>query len=312
MIEPGTARVPTGYEHPSYAASLSEFGSPMLLPLCQGWALMRRIPGSSQSDVLGTYPLFFCRDWSQLQEDVAALRDRAVSFAMVTDPFAKPQVNLLSSSFDIVIPFKDHFIVELSRPLEYIVSKSHQETVRRARKKVTVSLCANPADRLAEWLRLFGYLVKRHQIGGIKAFSAEAFAQQLRIPGITVFEAREIATGELVGMEIWYLQNDVAYGHLAAFSERGYALRASYASKWQVLCYFSDKARYVNLGGKAGTDRKQETVDGLTRFKQGWSTGTLKAYFCGKILDPASYAQLVRDKGAEGVRFFPSYRNGEF
>jgi len=273
---------------------------------------MRRIRGSSQSDVMGTYPLFFCRDWGRLQEDMAALRDKAVSFSMVTDPFANLKLDQLESSFDVVVPFKDHFIVELSRPLEYIVSRSHQETVRRAQKKVEVSLCPNPACRLAEWIELFSYLVRRHQISGIKAFSAHAFAQQLRIPGLVMFEAREITTGDLVGMDMWYLQHDVAYGHLAAYSERGYALRASYASKWQVLSYFSGKAEYVNLAGRAGSDGKDESVNGLTRFKQGWSTGTLKTYFCGKILDPVAYAQLVRDKGAEGVRFFPSYRKGEF
>jgi hypothetical protein len=50
---------------------------------------------------------------------------------------------------------------------------------------------------------------------------------------------------------------------------------------------------------------------GITRFKQGWSTGMLKNYFCGKILDHDAYAQLTRAKGAEGTLFFPAYRKGE-
>jgi hypothetical protein len=149
----GSATPLTGYEHPSYAASLSEFGTVLRLPRSEGWALRRPIAGSLHSDLIGPYPLFFCRDWSRLPQDMAELAGKAVSFSMVTDPFADLKFGFLKSCFDVVMPFKKHFIAELSRPINTFVSKSHQETVRRAIKKIEVSLCSDPyAKRMGQAL----------------------------------------------------------------------------------------------------------------------------------------------------------------
>src|SRR5262249_29691503 len=153
-----------GYEHPDYAASLSEFGVPILLPRSGGWALRRPIPGTSRRDLMGPYPLFFCRDWSRLPDDLAESVGDVVSFSMVTDPFAKVSVDWLKSKFDLAVPFKEHFITEFSRPLAAIVSKSHHDAVRRSLKKVEVSICPSPRDMLESWIDLFGHLVKRHRI----------------------------------------------------------------------------------------------------------------------------------------------------
>jgi hypothetical protein len=302
----------TGYEHPGYAASLSEFGTIIRLPRSEGWALRRPIADSLQHDLIGPYPLFFCKDWSRLPHDLADLAGKAVSFSMVTDPFENLKPEFLKPFFEVVVPFKKHFIAELSRPIETFVSKSHQATVRRALRKIEVSLCPDPPAILSEWVRLYRNLTRHHRIGGIRAFSERAFSQQLSIPGLIAFEAREIATGGIVGFDLWYLQRDIAYGHLAAFSERGYELRASYATKWHVLNYFSDKARFLNLGAAAGADVEMSTDNGLAKFKRGWSTDTRTNYFCGKILDPAAYAKLVREQNANSVSSFPAYRKGEF
>jgi hypothetical protein len=312
VAEIRSATAMTGYEHPGYAASLSEFGVVLRLPRSESWALRRPIAGSQQSDLIGPYPLFFCKDWSRLPQDLADLEGKAVSFSMVTDPFANLDLELLRSCFDVVLPFKKHFIAELSRPIKSIISKSHQETVRRALKKIEVSLCPDPRTLLSEWVSLYRNLVQRHGIAGIRAFSERAFSQQLAIPGLIAFEAREIATGNIVGLDLWFLQRDIAYGHLAAFSERGYELRAAYATKWHILNYFSDKARFLNLTAAAGASVEVSADNGLAKFKRGWSTDTRTNYFCGKILDPAAYESLVRDKNAEAVSFFPAYRKGEF
>jgi hypothetical protein len=303
---------PHGYEHPAYAASFSEFGSPVFLHRSGGWVIKREIPDSSHNDLMGPYPLFFCQDWGGLSDDLAELAGEAVTFSMVADPFAKLPSDFFKTNFDIAIPYKDHFIAELSRPPEAIGSKSHLENARRALRKVEVSRCLDPPGRLEEWIVLFEHLAKRYRIQGIRAFSKQAFSQQLRIPGMVMFEAREIATGELVGMDLWYLQNKVAYGHLAAFNERGYALRASYATKWQVIKYFSDKAGYLHFGASAGMGGDGAGAMGLTHFKKGWSTGTIKSYFCGKILNRHAYAGLVRDNETENSPFFPAYRMGTF
>jgi hypothetical protein len=312
VAEIDSAVAVTGYEHPDYAASLSEFGTIIRLPRSEGWALRRPIAGSLQHDLIGPYPLFFCKNWNQLPHDLTDLVGKAVSFSMVTDPFENLKPEFLKSFFDVVLPFKKHFITELSRPIETFVSKSHQETVRRALRKIEVSLCPDPPAILSEWVRLYLNLARRHGIGGIRAFSKRAFSQQLSIPGLIAFEAREITTGGIVGIDLWYLQRDIAYGHLAAFSERGYELRASYATKWHALNYFLGKAHFLNLGASAGASIEMSADNGLAKFKRGWSTNTRTNYFCGKILDSVAYAKLVCEQNASAVSSFPAYRKGEF
>jgi hypothetical protein len=157
-------------------------------------------------------------------------------------------------------------------------------------------------------MQVFGTLVERHGIRGIRAFSREAFSRQLRIPGMVMFEAK--AQGETVGLDLWYVQGDVAYGHLVAFSDLGYKLRASYATKWAVLEHFSDKLRWLDLGGGAGANA--DAGDGLSKFKDGWSTGTKPVYLCGRVFQPERYKELCEMKQVGDTSYFPAYRNQEF
>ncbi len=60
----------TGYLNQAYAHSLSEFGNPRLLPQSQGSILEREILESSYRDAMGCYPLFACKDWAHLSEDI--------------------------------------------------------------------------------------------------------------------------------------------------------------------------------------------------------------------------------------------------
>lgn len=302
----------SGYAHPAYMQSLAEFGRPTPLPASESWALVRPIPRTQRHDAIGGYPFFFCKNWNGLAADLDALAASAVSFSITTDPFAVLDPDTLSSIFDLVMPFKHHFIAELSQPPESFVSRSHQETVRRALRKVDVSIASNPAALLQDWIGLFAFLATRHGISGLRAFSDHAFALQLAIPGMVAFEAREAATGEIVGLDLWYVQDDIAYGHLVAFNERGYALRASYATKWHVLKHFFGKVRYVHLSAAAGISSEIATDDGLTTFKRGWATETRRNYYCGKILDRQRYDELVRTFDAKDCVFFPAYRKGQF
>ena len=134
----------TGYCHSSYAESLAEFGMPRELPRCGGWILERQIPGSSYRDGMGCYPLFACRDWSKLHDDLAEIGNDMVSLSIVTDPFGDYDLDLLRKCFDVVMPFKEHYVVNLAQPIEAIVSKSHRSTVRRAMRKVEVSWSPTP------------------------------------------------------------------------------------------------------------------------------------------------------------------------
>jgi Acetyltransferase (GNAT) domain len=299
-----------GYMHPWYAKSLSEFGAPRELPRCRGWILERRIPGSLYKDAMGCYPLFACQDWSKLHLDLDEIRDEdLVSLALVADPFGEyDEADLRTCFQDLVIPFKEHFVVDLCRPMNKSVSQHHHYYAQKTLKKVIVETCSDPARLLDEWAKLYATLIKKHELTGIRAFSRMVFARQLRIPGLVIFRA--VSDGITVGMHLWYVQGEVAYSHLAAFSLRGYELMVSYAIYWSAIEYFAGKVRWLDLGAGAGV--KRSGIDGLSQFKRGWSTGTRITYFCGRIFNRERYMNIVETSGISAADYFPAYRKGEF
>jgi hypothetical protein len=294
----------SGYCHPRYARSLAEFGEPRELPCSGGWLLERVVPGSRDRDAMGCYPIFSTNHWPALGKDLADIGSRLVSVALVADPFGDYSRQQLSSWFDKVIAFKDHYVVDFSTAL--LVSKHHAYYARRAAAAVRIEAGPPPENFVAEWTPLYESLVRRHRLTGIKAFSRAAFELQLSIPGMVVFRA--IENDLLVGAHLWYEQHDVAYSHLAAASERGYELNCSYAVYAAVVEYFRPRVRWIDLGAGAGAAARQ---DGLSRFKAGWSNGARTTYFCGRILNPKRYDALVQEFQKQGVNYFPAYRAGE-
>jgi hypothetical protein len=301
--------VSEGYAHPDYAASLAAFGTPRRLPGCGGSILVRPIPGGAERDAMGCYPLFACADWRRLGEDLEALAGELITFAAVPDPFAPVDEAWLRRVFrDRVVPFKEHFVADLSGAGRDGVSRHHRYYAQRALEKVEVEEAADPASHLDEWEALYGALRARHGLGGIKAFSRAAFEAQLRLPGLVMLRARH--AGETVAAHLWFVQGDIVTSHLAAANERGYALMAAYAIYWRTFDLFEGRASAIDFGAGAGLG--DDDADGLARFKRGWTKTTRTAWFCGRVLDRERYARILRERGLEDGRYFPAYRAGEF
>ncbi len=300
----------TGYLHSSYAHSLSEFGSPIKLVHSKGWILKRQIPGTPYYDATGCYPIFSCRYWSRLHIDLENIRDDLVSLSVVTDPFGDYDKHILRRCFkDRVIPFKEHFIIDLSRPIKTFVSNHHRRYARKALSDVYIEQCDEPLDFLDEWIDFYSVLIEKRNIKGIAVFSRSSFAKQLTVPGIVAFRA--VHDGKTVGMLLWYVQGKVGYYHLGAYSPLGYELRASFALFWCAIKCFADSGLdWLSLG--AGPGVKSDHMDGLSRFKLGWSTDTKVVYFCGRIFDNSTYSAIMKAKGIADTNYFPVYRKGEF
>jgi hypothetical protein len=299
----------TGYAHPKYSESLEEFGDPRELQQSGAWILEREIPGVQDKDAMGCYPLFVCEDWTRLHADLEDIGSELVSLSLVTDPFGDYDMNYLKQCFrDVVLPFKEHFIVYLRLPIDKTVSKHHRYYARKAFKKIHVEKL-NDAERfIDEWTGLYATLIKRYNLVGMKAFSKTAFAKQLSVPGIVIFKAS--FEGTTVGAHLWYIIDDIAYSHLAAFSPLGYDLMSSYALYWYAIEYFSKRVRWLDIGAGAGTESNGS--DGLSWFKRGWSTGTRATYFCGRIFDNGRYRQITKAREISETSYFPAYRHGEF
>lgn len=298
----------TGYLAAEYAAAFSEFGAPIELPRSGSWVLTRTIPGTSYLDAMGCYPIFACVDWSMLPADIETLSDRVISLALVTDAFGNWTEDLLRKCFDVVKPFKGHRVYDLSLPAEQHVARNHRRNARRALRQLRVEVAPDPVRHLDEWTALYGGLIERRRISGIRTFSRSSFAQQLRVPGVTMlraFHANRVVAGQL-----WYVQGEVAYCHLTATNDAGYALDAAYALYWSAIQHFQKSLRWLDVGAGAGVS--SNGGDGLDAFKRGWSTTTRGVFFCGRIIDADRYDRIVRERAPLQTDYFPAYRDGEF
>jgi hypothetical protein len=293
------AGVVTGYLSPLYARSLRGIGEPFELPACEGWLLRRQLQ-AGRADAIGCYPLFLCRSWTSFEADIQALEGRLVSVSLVPDPFGAADTRMLQRMFpDVCRPFKEHFTVDLRDPR--VPPPHHRRNLQAARRFVSVERCSAPPAHAAEWVRLYEGLIQRHRITGPAALSADALGEQLHVPGLIMLRAMH--RGVCVGMTLWYERDDVAYYHLGAYSESGYATRASYALFDAAFELLRERVRWVDLGGGAGTGNGS---NGLARFKEGWANGRRFAYFCGRIFDADEYGRLsaVRPRGSG---LFPAY-----
>jgi hypothetical protein len=298
-----------GYSHPEYAGSLVEFGIPRKLPLTGGWILERQISETPYKDAMGCYPLFTCRDWSLLRKDLEMVSSDLVSLALVTDPFANVSAEELGRCFDLVKPFKTHYVANLEQPLEKIARKTSRADARKSLAVMDVEICSEPAKYLNEWVTLYDNLIDRHSIRGVNAFSAKSFEFQLRIPGMIMALGRQ--AGEPIGAVLFLIQDKVCYGHLAAFTPAGYKAKAFSGILWRAMDYLQKRGvRLLDHGGHAGT--KEDPKDGLVIFKKGWSNETRQVFFCGRIFDKQKYETICRQKNAASTEYFPAYRRGEF
>ena len=300
---------PVGYAHPLYALSLQEFGNPRELPHCRAWVLERSILGTHYKDAMGCYPFFLCRDPSKIGDDLKDMKSKLVSLVLVTDPFSQLSLKYFTKYFDIVIPYKTHFVVNLSYSPESFLKKVYKKNIRDSLKQMEIEICHEPIRYLHEWIKLYENLKNKHNIKGISAFSPKSFAIQFQIPGTILVIAKR--NGEFLGANIVIVQDDVAYGHLAAFSSEGYRKKASYGIKWIIINYLRGNGiKYYDLGGTAGIHEKLD--NGLAKYKAGWSNDRRTVYLCGRIFDDEKYKLICHLRQINEGDYFPLYRKGEF
>jgi len=298
----------TGHAHPSYAEAFAEFGRPRELSQCGGWVLERDVPGTSYRDAMGCYPLFACRDWAGLKEDVDALTGDLVSLAMVPDPFGAYQIEDLERTFDFVQPFKEHVVVDLSDSWEKRIIRHHRRKCKRAFGEMEVKRCTDPQEYLDDWVVLYDHLIGKHEIKDMRTFSRFSLSRQLDIPGASFFVA--LREGHVIGGLLTYERGDVACAQLTACDDEGYELGASYALHLVAMRHYAGRLRWFNLTGVPGLDDKGG--GGLRWFKGGWSGQVRQTHFCGRILNRRVYDTLAAAHGVSADGYFPAYRAGEF
>jgi len=300
-----------GYDARSYADALNQ-GALVAMPRSEGYLIKRKLPdflASAESDLVSPYPVYACKNWDGLADDIRLLNQDYVTLSLVTDPFFDCSVEYLKETFpDKCIKFKPHYIIDTSLDLDCNISSHHRRNVRRSLKSVSIDVLDDPYEVIDEWMRLYSNLIERHRIQGVAQFSDASFRKQLRLPGMIATVARFQC--DVVGIALWLLAGNIGYYHLAAYSDRGYELNSSFAIFYESLKYLSARTDYVSLGGGAGA--KIQENDGLARFKQGWASESRDVYFCGKVLDRDKYQSICGGSSKIHDSFFPAYRAADY
>jgi hypothetical protein len=287
------------YNSEAYARAFDGLAHPITLTRVGTSVLKRPILGTARHDVAGCYPLTVLPDLTGADADFAALRERGfVSLVLVADAFFSVPPDALRACFDLVRPFKSHFLHDYGRPFAY--GRHHRYEVKRARADCEVRP-TSLAQQLPQWDTLYEQLCVRHGISGLHRFSPRYFERLAALPAVHALAAWH--DDELLGMHLFVEHEGVAYSHLAAFSEHGYRLRAGYALNDAAIGHFRGR-RLIDFGGGAGP--ADNAADGLTIFKRGFANRSEVFQLCGKILDGEAYAQLAA--GAPAGGYFPAYR----
>ena len=298
----------TGYQHSDYAAAFREFATPKQLRGCDGWILVRSTPILPYRDAIGCYPLFACKNWSGLRNDLSALRDELVCLSLVADPFGPISHTDLTAAFDNVIHYKNHLVTDLRTLPARPTDGTTRRNLSKALKHCELEVCEHPIEYLEDWLTLYHGLVQRHGISGIRAFSRKSFETMLRVPGLVMLRASN--QGQTIGLHTWMISGDRAYGHLGATNDLGYRYMAAYALYWYAIEVMKRHVEWLDLGAAPDTP---DGTSGLTRFKQRWATGTRPTYLCSRIFDQEKYRELTASSLARcSTDFFPAYRVGGF
>ena len=287
------------YATQAYAASLAHMGDARAVPAWDSWVIERPLAGGGM-DVCGPYPLAVIARDADLAAGLETLRHSgAVSVTLALDDFHRPELEQLRTHFDVVRPFKTHYVVDRSAG-EVSPSRHHRYEISRALRAVSVREIPL-ADSLPQWETLYRTLVSRHELAGVHDFPAAHFVALAALPAVRCVAAFQ---GEaMVAAHLWVDHGDCVHSHLAASSELGYALRAAYAVNDFSIRLFA-AARIINLGGGAGAS--DDATDGLARFKAGFTNATAQGHICGKILDRDAYARLSQGSADSG--YFPLYR----
>ena len=297
-----------GYRSRRYAEALGMADRLLELPACGGQLLVRPIGATGHADACGTYPVFGCDEPARLAEDVGSLGSELVSVTLVADPLTPWSGAGLDRVFPVLRQLAAHYVIDLGHA-SFQPSSHHRRKLRKAAQQNTeIRIEADPATLAVEWSALYAVLIAQVGISGLRRFSAEIFARMLAVPGTVLFTAWD---GEnLLGADWYFEDGERIYAHLSAYSQAGYARAVSYPMMDAALRHFAGRgARVLDLGGVPLVEGGGR---GLAQFKQGWSTRTLPCWLCGRVLNPARYAELTAMARPESADYFPRYRHGEF
>ncbi|MEM4380264.1 MAG: GNAT family N-acetyltransferase [Thermoplasmatales archaeon] len=287
-----------------YASCFKEYSDPVYLERSRVFCLKLTNPYTPFFDLSYCYPFLPIKSLNGLIEDLKNVHGAYQCFYGVLSPWIQIVEEKEIAEFELFFQYKDHFFTDLNQELWSTLPNTHKRLIKKSEKKVSVNL-AYPNNVLDDWVQLYKNLIRRHQITGLTAFSDQTLRSFLLIPGAFVYAA--YLDNQICGIAIFYPHDHLVYYHLAAYSDQGYQVSASYAIFWKAIRDFKQLGfRALHLGGVPGVYASES---GLQRFKKGWATGCVRSFFCGKVLNKEQFELTRQMSGSASVTdYFPPYR----
>lgn len=295
-----------GYRSSEYAECFSQHGQVIELSTSGAWVLERPIPHSSNFDATGLYPLMVPIDGASLPGDLEDFKERWVSLVAVSDPFDSTLQTAFKACSGTHTHFKDHYVTDLSQPVESYVAAKRLRQASRAEDFFHITVERDEvSDRSIEdcW-KLYDATMERVEATGLRRFSAAAFRRMLRVPGVVCFVARDESGA--IAMQVDYHDGDFVYAHLAASNDVGRRLGAAAAINIHQIRHYDGLARWIDSGSAPGS--AETPTHGLARFKKAFSNRVEPVYLCKAVFDARAYEQLSEGFSSS---YFPAYREGE-
>ncbi len=283
-----------------FANIYNHIGSPIEIPEWDTWSIQRIIPNNNGKDVMGCYPLILIQSEADLNGGLKRLRELGlISIVFVADAFTNPSLPQMTQIFNLIKPFKTHYLHNNNLPTQY--SKHHRYELKQSLKQVEVRIISL-SDYLPQWIDLYQNLITHHNISGIQAFPPNALYDMGKLDGFTTIAAFHNNT--MVSCHIWACSDNQVHSYLAASNKEGYSFRAAYAIYDAAIQHFSN-VEIINFGGSAGLGDNPE--DGLAKFKSGFSNHREIAHIYGSILNHEKYELLTKNLNPN-IHYFPAYR----
>jgi transposase-like protein len=269
------------YMHPycsaAYATAQLESGMQILaVPAWGSHVLIRQGP-KGRLMAVGGRPFTSLDPNSDIEAGLDHLRREGVrSVSLVSDPMWSPDHATLEQGFQVCRRFKETYFVDREAGCAPI-TKRHRNRVSQARRRGGELREISFADHLDVWSDLYGHNVANRQIA--QPLSSTYFERLADFDELRTFAV--VVDSEIATITTWIKYGDVLYFHDAASSAAGHEAAASYIAFAHVVEALDD-CRFVFLGGAA--EFFDDPLDGLARFKRGFSNGSAVSYLCSTIL----------------------------
>lgn len=192
-------------------------------------------------------------------------------------------------------------------PVEAEFSASARKNIRKALRKGVEYRATLGPDNLEAFQQIYFATMDRNQADPFYYFNENYFVQLLESFKHRLLLIEALYEGEVIGMELQFVYNDLIHTHLSGTYERFHHLSPVYIMQYATVQWAKEHGIGLIHGGGGRTNSPS---DNLLRFKKQFARQTSFSFHSGqKIWNEEIYSKLCQEANiAETDEFFPAYR----